>query len=129
MYITICKIDSGSLLCATGHSTQCYVTARGVGGRWEAVSRGRGPICAYIHTYIHTYIHAYIWLIHVDIWLKPTRYCKAIISQLKKFLKKFLFTCLKEKKTLWFFPQLSSTAFIVKYFFFNFHSVFLLSTP
>ena len=29
------------------------------------------------------------WLIHVDIWLKPTQYCKAIILQLKinKFFK------------------------------------------
>ena len=28
--------------------------------------------------------HIYLWLIHVDIWHKPTRYCKAIILQLKK---------------------------------------------
>ena len=27
--------------------------------------------------------HIYLWLIHVDIWHKPTRYCKAIILQLK----------------------------------------------
>ena len=25
----------------------------------------------------------YPWLIHVDVWQKPTRYCKAIILQLK----------------------------------------------
>ena len=25
----------------------------------------------------------YLWLIHVDIWQKPTHYCKAIILQLK----------------------------------------------
>ena len=32
----------------------------------------------------------YLWLIHVDVWQKPTQYCKAIILQLKinKFLKK-----------------------------------------
>ena len=28
--------------------------------------------------------YAYLWLIHVDIWQKPTQYCKAIILQLKK---------------------------------------------
>ena len=34
----------------------------------------------------------YLWLIHVDVWKKPTQYCKAIILQLKInnffFLKK-----------------------------------------
>ena len=29
----------------------------------------------------NTYVH--LWLIHVDIWQKPTQYCKAIIIQLK----------------------------------------------
>ena len=31
----------------------------------------------------------YLWLIHIDIWQKPTQYCKAIILQLKinKFFK------------------------------------------
>ena len=27
--------------------------------------------------------YVYLWLIHVDIWQKPTHYCKAIILQLK----------------------------------------------
>ena len=33
--------------------------------------------------------HVYLWLIHADVWQKPTRYCKAIILQLKinKFFK------------------------------------------
>ena len=26
--------------------------------------------------------YVYLWLIHVDIWQKPTQYCKAIILQL-----------------------------------------------
>ena len=30
---------------------------------------------------METYV--YLWLIHVDIWQKPTQYCKAIIFQLK----------------------------------------------
>ena len=33
----------------------------------------------------------HIWLIHVDVWQKPTQHCKAIILQLKiNFLKKDL---------------------------------------
>ena len=27
--------------------------------------------------------YGYLWLIHVDVWQKPTQYCKAIILQLK----------------------------------------------
>ena len=29
----------------------------------------------------------YLWLIHVDVWQKPTQYCKAIIFQLKNTFK------------------------------------------
>ena len=37
--------------------------------------------------------YVYIWLIHVDIWQKPTQYCKTIIPQFKinKFVKKEVF--------------------------------------
>ena len=31
------------------------------------------------------YVH--LWLIHVDIWQKATKFCKAIILQLKNKLK------------------------------------------
>ena len=27
--------------------------------------------------------YVYLWLIHVDVWQKPTLFCKAIIFQLK----------------------------------------------
>ena len=27
--------------------------------------------------------YAHLWLLHVDVWQKPTQYCKAIILQLK----------------------------------------------
>ena len=37
---------------------------------WEARGRQEG-----------TYV--YLWLIHVDVWQKPTQHCKAIILQLK----------------------------------------------
>ena len=33
-------------------------------------------------------MYVYLWLIHVDIWQKPTKFCKAIIYQLKHKLKK-----------------------------------------
>ena len=38
-------------------------------------------------------IYVYLWLIHVDVWQKPTQYCKAIILQLKIifFLKELPF--------------------------------------
>ena len=28
--------------------------------------------------------YVYLWLIHADVWQKPTQYCKAIILQFKK---------------------------------------------
>ena len=27
--------------------------------------------------------HVYLWLIHVDVWQKPSQYCKVIILRLK----------------------------------------------
>ena len=32
--------------------------------------------------------YVYLWLIHVDVWQKPTQHCKAIIRQLKIKRKK-----------------------------------------
>ena len=33
--------------------------------------------------------YVYLWLIHVDVWQKPTQFCEAIILQLKsKLIKK-----------------------------------------
>ena len=41
-----------------------------------------------------------LWLIHVDIWQKPTKYCKAIILQLKinKILKRLI--CIESEHTV-----------------------------
>ena len=39
--------------------------------------------------------YVYLWLIHVDIWQKPTKFCKAIILQLKKIKLK------ERKKYIW----------------------------
>ena len=27
--------------------------------------------------------YVYLWLVHIDVWQKPTHYCEAIILQLK----------------------------------------------
>ena len=44
---------------------------RGVewGGRWEGGSKGA--------------IYVYLWLIHVEVWQKKTKFCKAVILQKK----------------------------------------------
>ena len=39
--------------------------------------------------------YVYLWLIHVDLWQKPTQFCKAIILQLK--INKFK---IKKKKEI-----------------------------
>ena len=51
--------------------------------RWDGLGGGRENqegvcLCTYRYTDV------YLWLIHVDVWQKPTQYCKAIILQLKK---------------------------------------------
>ena len=40
-------------------------------------------------------IYVYLWLIHVDVWQKPTKFCNAIILQLKN---KLIFKILPVKK-------------------------------
>ena len=43
--------------------------------------------------------YLYLWLIHVDVWQKPTQYWKAIILQLKRNIKKtILVFFLKDEK-------------------------------
>jgi len=32
--------------------------------------------------------YVYLWLIHIDIWQKTAKFCKAIILQLKKYFLK-----------------------------------------
>ena len=40
-------------------------------------------------------IYVYLWLIHVEVWQKTTKFCKAIILQLKKLIiKKLVFNIL-----------------------------------
>ena len=60
-------------ICCISQGTQtgdlCQLRGVGLGARWEEGSRVSG--------------HMYIWLIHVDVWQKTTKFCKAIIFQLK----------------------------------------------
>ena len=46
-------------------------------------------------------MYVYLWLTHVDIWQKPTQYCKAIILQLK-INKSPKTTTIATKKKLWY---------------------------
>ena len=55
-----------------GTQIQCSVTTQRRGMGWKVGGSFRRD---------RTYV--YLWLIHVDIWWKPTQYCKAIILQLK----------------------------------------------
>ena len=40
----------------------------------------------------------YLWLVHVDVWQKPIKYCKAIILQLKINVLKYINEYIKKKK-------------------------------
>ena len=61
-----------------GAQIQCSVTTQRDGVGWEVGGR-----------FEREGAHVCLWLINVDIWQKPTQYCKAILFQLKvnTFLK------------------------------------------
>ena len=43
--------------------------------------------------------HVYLWAVHVNVWQKPSQYCKVIILQVKEINKKInLLICKKRKK-------------------------------
>ena len=60
-------------ICCITQGTQTRALKQPRGVRWRFKREG-------------TYV--YLWLIHVDVWQKPTQYCKAIILQLKIIFKK-----------------------------------------
>ena len=78
IYTTIYITASGNFLYESRNSNQGSVTTqrRGMGQEVGRRFRREG-----------TYVD--LWLIHVDVWQKPTQHCKEIILQLKinKFLK------------------------------------------
>ena len=51
--------------------------------------------------------YVYLWLIHVDVWQKPTHYCKAITLQLK--INKFKFKKKKERTLMLQLKKLHAT--------------------
>ena len=53
-------------------------------------------------------IYIFLWLIHVDVWSKPTQFCKVIILQLKINLKKKKI-CLLHKVSLFHFEFLMTS--------------------
>ena len=74
-YITICKIDS-----QWEFAVWLRKSKQGLGINLEGWDGEEGEReGAYI----------YLWLIHVDVWQKPTQFCKTIILQLESQLKIF----------------------------------------
>ena len=72
-YITICKQTANeNLLCDSGNSKRGSVTTQRGG-----MGREVGGMFKWEGTRVN------LWLIHVDVWQKPTQHCKAIILQLK----------------------------------------------
>ena len=71
IYITICKIDGhGNLLYGSGNSKRGSVSTW-VGGMGKEMG-GR---------FKREEIYVYLWLIHVEVRQKRTKFCKAIILQ------------------------------------------------
>ena len=71
-YITICKMDS-----------QWYFAVCLRELKWGSVTTQRGEMRREVGGMFkreRTYV--YLWLIHVEVWQKPTQYCKAIILRL-----------------------------------------------
>ena len=68
----VTKITSGNLLYDSENPNGGSVTTyRGRKG-WEMGGRFK-----------REGTHIYLWLIHVDVWQRPTQYCEAIFLQLK----------------------------------------------
>ena len=78
-YITICKIDSQRefAVCLRKLKQGLCINLEGWDGETEGKEVQEGGDIVYV------------WLIHVDVWQKPTQFCKTIILQLKSQLKIF----------------------------------------
>ena len=71
-YITICKIDSQWEFSVWLRKLKLWINLEG----WVGRQMGR--------RFKREGIYVYLWLIHVEVWQKTTKFCKAIILQLKK---------------------------------------------
>ena len=82
MYITICKVDSGNLLFDAGnpklvlHDNLKECDGEEIGWRYKREG---------------TYVSP--WLIHADVWQKPSQCCREIIFQLKIKLRNKTLEC------------------------------------
>ena len=73
-YITICKIDSQWEFAVWLRKLKQKLCIN-LGG-WDGEGDGR--------RFKRKGTYVYLWLIHVDVWQKPTQFCKSIILQLNK---------------------------------------------
>ena len=71
MYITICKTDASSMHEAGHPKPVLWDKPEG----WNGEGSGREVQDGGTHVHL--------WLIHVDVWQKPSQYYKVIILQLK----------------------------------------------
>ena len=98
MYITVCKkqVTSVSSVHHAGHS-KCLLwdSPKGSGGE----GGGRG-----VQERWGGGIHACLWAIHVDVWQKPSQYCKVIILQLNLKIK-YLRSIPKKRNVLLLYKQ------------------------
>ena len=78
-YITICKIDSQWEFVVWLRKLKQGLCSNLEG--WDREGDGRN---VQMMGGSFKYIHVYLWLIHVEVWQKSTKFCKAIILQLKK---------------------------------------------
>ena len=90
MYITICEIDSRSKFDAWNRVLKASALGQPKGMGWGGV----GGVSGW-----GTHVHQ--WLIYVNVWQKPSQYCKVISLQLKFLIK-------KKKKCAWGLAVLSS---------------------
>ena len=71
MYITICKTDDQNKFNAWNRAPKGGALGQPRGIGWGGRREG------------HVYTCVHLWLIHVDVWQKPSQCCKVIILQLK----------------------------------------------
>ena len=71
IYMTICKMDS-----------QWYFAVYLMELKWGSVTTQRDEMRREVGgMFRREGTCVYLWLIHVEVWQKPTQYCKAIILQ------------------------------------------------
>jgi len=83
-YIIICKKDQKWEFAVWHRKASVLWQLRRMG--WAVRWRGAGGSFGRKRTYV------YLWLIHVDVWERPTQYWRAIILQLRQTNQKVCYT-------------------------------------